>query len=219
MIPLWDENPTKRFPWVTLLIIAVNVWVFFFWQVSQVGLEHSMKLAAFVPSTLNSNVVLGGRNLLISMFMHGGIMHLLGNMWFLWIFGNNIEDYCGKIRFLIFYLLCGVTATLSYAFFNLHSKVPLVGASGAISGVLGAYLVLYPGVRILTLVPLGLFSRTFRIPAWFFLIVWIGFQFLSQWIESQMRHHDVGGVAFLAHIGGFVAGIILIFIFRPARRR
>jgi membrane associated rhomboid family serine protease len=213
MIPLHDDNPTKRFAWFTLILIGVNIWVFFGWQLGNVGLERSVRLAAFIPAKLNANLILESRNVITSMFMHGSIMHLLGNMWFLWIFGNNIEDYCGRFRFLFFYLLCGIIATLSYAFFNIHSRIPLLGASGAISGVLGAYLVLFPSARILTLVPLGIFSRTMRLPAWIFLIIWFGFQFLSQVIMTQSQASG-GGVAFLAHIGGFVAGMLLIFFFR-----
>lgn len=213
MIPLYDDNPTKRFAWVTLLLIGINFWVFFFWQVFDVGLEHSIALAAFVPASLSRNPVAGSQHLITSMFMHGGLMHLIGNMWFLWIFGNNVEDQCGKVKFFIFYLLCGIAATLSYAFLNINSHVPLVGASGAISGVLGGYLVLFPGARILTLVPLGIFTRTIYLPAWFFLVIWIGFQLLNQLRESK-SHAGEGGVAFLAHIGGFLAGLLLIWIFR-----
>jgi membrane associated rhomboid family serine protease len=216
MIPLHDNNPTERFPIVTILLIAINVAVFFLWQLGSVGLEQSIRMAAFVPAKLVTSSLVGQvDNLFASMFMHGSIMHLVGNMWFLWLFGNNVEDRTGKIRFLIFYLLSGIAATMAYAAFNMHSRIPLVGASGAISGVLGAYLIMFPGTRILTLIPLGFFTRTAYVPAWIFLLIWIGFQFLSQ---VTIRGEQGGGIAFLAHIAGFIAGIVLIFFFRKRTR-
>ncbi len=219
MIPLHDDNPTQRFPLITICLIVINALIFFYWQVGVVGLEQSIRLAAFIPSEFHSRAIfVEGRNIFSSMFMHGGIMHLAGNMWFLWLFGNNVEDRCGKIRFLFFYLLCGVAATLAYTFFNRHSNIPLVGASGAISGVLGAYLVMFPHARVLTLLPLGIFSRTFYLPAWTFLLIWFGFQFLNQAVVAGSRTgQQGGGVAFLAHISGFVVGVILIFLFRQRR--
>ena len=215
MIPLHDDNPTRNFPLFTILVIAANVMVFFFWQAST-GLEQSVHLAAFTPSEFYSRGILKeGPYVFTSMFMHGGIMHLVSNMWFLWLFGNNIEDCCGKIRFVIFYLLCGIIATMVYAYFNRHSNIPLVGASGAISGVLGAYVITFPQARILTLLPLGIFIRTFYLPAWTFLGIWIGFQFLKQAaISGSHNHQQSGGVAFMAHIAGFLAGMIFIFFFR-----
>jgi len=219
MIPLHDDNPTERFAFLTVILIAINAAVFFLWQVGGVGMEQSIRLAGFTPSDFRAGgYVAEGRNIFTSMFMHGGLMHLVGNMWFLWLFGNNIEDRCGKFRFVVFYLLCGAIATMVYTLFNAGSKIPLVGASGAISGVLGAYLVTYPHARILTLVPLGIFSRTFRLPAWMFLFVWIGFQLLNQAAMAASREGERGGVAFLAHIAGFIAGVTLIFPFRRPRK-
>jgi membrane associated rhomboid family serine protease len=222
MIPLHDENPTERFPWMTILLIVINGVVFFAWQMGSVGLEQSVKLAAFVPAKLQTHGVLAGTpTIFSSMFMHGGIMHLVGNMWFLWLFGNNIEDRSGPFRFLIFYLLCGIAATVAYTFFNLNSKIPLVGASGAISGVLGGYLLMFPSARILTLVPLGFFTRMMHIPAWFFLIIWMGFQLLNQAAMSGAAasgREPQGGVAFMAHIAGFVAGLLLIWFFKRKSR-
>jgi membrane associated rhomboid family serine protease len=220
MIPLYDDNPTHRFPILTIALIVANVFVFFGWQ-TRVGLEESVMLAGFVPAELGSATVPGAKHILTSMFMHGGFMHLLGNMWFLWIFGDNVENECGPVRFLVFYLLCGIAATLSYALFNPNSIVPLVGASGAISGVLGAYLVRHPNAAIRTLIPLGIFTRIVDLPAWFFLFIWIGMQVLSQ--ASLDGRHGGGGVAYLAHIGGFAAGVGFIFVFggkaRPNERR
>jgi membrane associated rhomboid family serine protease len=212
MIPLHDDNPTHRFPVVTVLIIAVNVFVFFFWQV-RIGLEESVTQAAFVPAELTQGSGSAPwRNLLTSMFMHGGIMHLLGNMWFLWIFGDNIENECGTFRFILFYLLTGAVATLAHVWSEPGSMVPLVGASGAISGVLGGYLVQHPRVPIRTLIPLGFFTQIVDIPAFMFLFIWIGMQVFSQTLIS--RNTEAGGVAYLAHIAGFVAGAALIFVFR-----
>lgn len=213
MIPLYDHNPTHRFPVLTVLLIAANVAVYFFWQ-SAVGLEESVALAAFVPAELTHG---GGgyRNLFTSMFMHGGIMHLVGNMWFLWIFGDNIENECGPFRFILFYLLCGVAATLAHTWSDPDSTVPLVGASGAISGVLGAYLVEHPKAAVRTLIPMGIFTRIVDVPAFMFLFIWIGMQVLSQ---TMMSSAQGGGVAYLAHIAGFVAGVGLIFVFRRSGR-
>jgi membrane associated rhomboid family serine protease len=153
------------------------------------------------------------------MFMHAGLMHLAGNMLFLWIFGNNIEDELGKIRFITFYLLCGVIAALGHVFMDTGSEIPMVGASGAISGVLGAYLMLFPKAKVKTLVFLGILITIVRIPAAFLLIFWLGIQ-----IYSNMASGNVGGgVAWMAHIGGFAAGMILILPFKaslkPSRPR
>lgn len=212
MIPLADDNPTHRFPFLTVGLIAVNLAVYFLWQM-RVGLEESVALAAFVPAEFGA----GGqpaawRGIFTSMFMHGGLMHLAGNLWFLWIFGDNIESECGPLRFLIFYLLCGVLATLAHVWQDPASAVPLVGASGAISGVLGAYLVLHPQAPVRTLIPLGMWSRIVDVPAFVFLFIWIGLQVLSQAMLSGGQ--GGGGVAYLAHIGGFVAGMVLVFVFR-----
>ncbi|MDH5650167.1 MAG: rhomboid family intramembrane serine protease, partial [Gammaproteobacteria bacterium] len=156
---------------------------------------------ALIPSSLT---------LLTSMFLHGGWMHLIGNMLYLWIFGNNIEDAMGHGRFIIFYLLCGVIAALAHAIPNAGSAVPMIGASGAISGVLGAYLLLYPHARVLVLLPLGFFSQLIRLPA----VLVLGFWFVLQLISSAISTSKTGGVAWGAHIGGFVAGMVLIPFFK-----
>jgi membrane associated rhomboid family serine protease len=149
------------------------------------------------------------------MFLHGGWMHLIGNMWFLWIFGNNIEDSMGHVRFVVFYLLCGIAAALLQVAVNPSSVIPMVGASGAISGVMGAYLVLYPRVRVFTMVPLGFFITTVALPAWTMLLYWIAIQVVGG-LFGTMAGGEGGGVAFWAHVGGFVAGLVLIKLF--ARR-
>jgi membrane associated rhomboid family serine protease len=162
---------------------------------------------------------IGPRNewltLFTSMFMHGGLLHIIGNMWFMWIFGNNIEDACGRIRFIVFYLLCGLLATLAHVLMVPGSVVPTIGASGAISGVLGAYVLLFPHARVYSLIGLGYIFWFQEVPAWIFLGVWIGLQFLN---AIPMLHSEaVGGVAVFAHIGGFAAGMALIYLFRQQR--
>ena len=147
MIPLYDHNPSHRTPVLTIAIIALNVLVYFGWQV-RVGLEQSVVIGAFVPAELTARIPGATTHMVTSMFMHGGLMHLIGNMWFLWIFGDNVENATGHVRFLSFYLLTGVIATLAYSYWQPISEVPLVGASGAISGVLGGYLVKHPTVPI-----------------------------------------------------------------------
>jgi membrane associated rhomboid family serine protease len=215
MIPLFDENPTHRTPLLTFALIAANVLVFFGWQM-RVGMDESVMQAAFVPADLTARAAGSARSLFTAMFMHGGLMHLLGNMWFLWIFGDNVENEIGHIRCLFFYLLTGVAATLAHTWWEPDSQVPLVGASGAISGVLGGYLVQHPFAPIRTLIPLGRIATVMNVPAFVFLFVWIGMQVVSQ-LAMDTRHSHGGGVAYLAHIAGFVAGVVLIFIFeRPA---
>jgi membrane associated rhomboid family serine protease len=213
MIPLADDNPVHRFPLVTVLLIATNLAVYFLWQ-SSIGLEQSVAIGAFVPVEFHRGAPGAWQAVFTSMFMHGGLMHLIGNLWFLWIFGDNVENECGRLRFLVFYLLCGVAATLAHTWQEPLSQVPLVGASGAISGVLGAYLVQHPRVPVRTLIPLGLFTRIIVMPAYVFLFLWIGMQVLSQ---ASLAHSSGGGVAYLAHIAGFIAGAALILPFRQQR--
>ena len=215
MIPLWDDTRSHRPPVVTVALIIINVLVYFGWQ-ARVGLEESVALAAFVPAELTRHEPGSTTHLITSIFMHGGFLHLLGNMWFLWIFGDNVESATGHVRFLAFYLLCGVAATLAHTWTDPLSHMPLVGASGAISGVLGAYLVKHPTARVRTLIPLGLFTQITDVPAFVFLLFWIVMQVLSQAAASG---HQGGGVAYLAHIGGFVAGVALIFVFQDRDER
>jgi membrane associated rhomboid family serine protease len=225
VIPLRDDNPSSIAPVVTIAFIVMCVLVFL-WQFSfgtGDGGQRIIYALGVVPA-----VLLGQRELppdialvpawatvFTSMFMHGGWMHLIGNMLYLWIFGDNVEDSMGHGRFVVFYLLCGVAAVLAQALPDPSSTVPMVGASGAISGVLGAYLLLYPHARVLVVIPLGFILQTMRIPAGLVLVLWFGLQLLS----SAMAQPGQGGVAFRAHIGGFVAGMILIPIFKYRRFR
>lgn len=222
MIPLRDDNPTVLWPIVTVALILVNTAVFFYELslepklldalIYQLGLVPVSLLQAHIPGT-------GGYfTALTSMFLHGGWMHIIGNMLYLWIFGNNVEDSMGHLRFIVFYLLTGLAAAAAHLAFNPASAVPTIGASGAVSGVLGAYLVLFPHARIKTLIFLiGPFFRIIYLPAWVLLIFWIGLQLLSQ--AASPMDPAAGGVAYAAHIGGFVAGFVLIPLFRKYRRR
>jgi membrane associated rhomboid family serine protease len=208
MLPIYGTQPLRRFPWITLLLILLNAAVFLAWQ-GRVGLENSVAIAGLIPSELGHepDAIL---HLFASMFLHGGWMHLLGNLWFLWLFGRNVEDKSGPRHFLYFYLICGVIAALAQIAVAPRSHVPMIGASGAISGVMGAYFLLFPKSRIAT----AFFIFVFEIPSWVFLFLWIGFQVINQQAEAASPAHSVGGVAYMAHIGGFLAGLILIRFFR-----
>jgi rhomboid family protein len=222
MLPLRDLNPSRTVPVVNVALIAANVLMFLYELSLGPRLEGFLMAAAFVPA----RVFHGGggfgpaTSALVSMFLHGGWSHLLGNMLFLWIFGDNIEDRLGHVRYLFFYLLCGYAATFAHAFFNAGSRMPAIGASGAISGVLGAYLFLYPMARIVTVIWLFIFVRFIEIPAIVYLPFWFLMQFLSG--MQSLRAADpamAGGVAWFAHIGGFIAGPVLLLLFGGFRRR
>ncbi len=233
MFPYRDENQTQRRSWVTLAFIAANVaaWVLIQGAGADLPLVQSVCDLGLIPGELTGGLPPGtgfpvgeglvcltdpGRqvsHLLTSMFLHGSWMHLLGNMWFLWIFGDNVEDSMSRPRFAAFYLLCGLAAALAQVLTNPRSGVPMVGASGAISGVMGAYLVLYPRVRVFLLVPIGFLLTSIALPAWMMLAYWIGLQILS---GVTAVDDSGGGVAFWAHVGGFVAGVVLVKLF--ARR-
>jgi membrane associated rhomboid family serine protease len=217
MIPLHDDNPTERTPFVTMLFIAICV-VVFLYQASlpqEPGEAFAFQYGA-IPSvvfglaSLPDEVVAipAGLTLLTSMFLHGGWMHLLGNMLYLWIFGNNIEDAMGHAKFVVFYLLCGILAALSHAITDPSSQIPMVGASGAISAVLGAYLLLFPHARVLVFLPgIGMIHVAAGIV--------LGMWFVTQLVSGGMSVGATGGgVAFFAHIGGFVAGMALIGLFK-----
>ncbi|MBI4756850.1 MAG: rhomboid family intramembrane serine protease [Betaproteobacteria bacterium] len=217
MIPLHDDNPTELTPVLTVALIAACVLVFL-WQMGlgAAGERVVMALGA-IPAVLLGHARLDPADVLVptgatiftSMFLHGGFMHLAGNMLYLWIFGNNVEDAMGHLRFILFYLLCGVVAVYAQALPDPSSQVPMIGASGAISGVLGAYLLLYPRARVLVAIPLGFYLHTMRLPA-----VWVlGFWFVLQVVNSMLAG-DGPGVAWLAHAGGFVAGMVLVLVFR-----
>ena len=213
MIPLRDSQPSYSTPVVTLSLIVANIAVFFY-QISldQFSLNHLIFTYGIVPDRLQYG------DLLTSMFMHGGWMHLIGNMWFLWIFGDNVEDVLGKWKYLLFYVLCGVAAGLVHAFLNPLSRVPTIGASGAIAGVMGAYLLKFPHSRIHTLIPIFIFFTTVDIPAFLILIYWFLIQAFSGVGQIGYSHLSRGGVAWFAHIGGFLAGMVLILLLRTKPR-
>jgi rhomboid family protein len=200
MIPIRDTIPSSRIPFVNYLLIAANVLVFLYEASLGPHAETFIRQHGLVPRTFSLP------NLLSSMFLHGGWLHLFGNMLYLYIFGDNVEDRMGHARYLAFYLLCGMAAGTAQVLTNPQSRLPMVGASGAIAGVLGAYLLFFPQGRVVTLVPIFLFLQVFEIPAIFFLFVW----FLWQ-VGSGLAAYGstTGGVAFWAHVGGFVAGMVL----------
>ena len=219
MLPLSDHNPTRTTPFVNYLLIALNI-VMFFWEVSLGrGFEPALAQVAFIPARFWNGGLLVPEliSIFISMFLHGGLLHIGGNMLYLWIFGDNIEDRLGHFPYLIFYLACGFIATLSHAFFNPASRVPSIGASGAIAGVLGAYLILFPRQRVTTLIPIIFFITIREIPAVLLLGFWFLLQFFAGW-GSLGAAQNTGGVAYFAHIGGFVAGMILVVLFGGLRR-
>ncbi len=215
MIPINDENPTYSTPIVVYALIAINVIVFLYEMSLGSGLDGFFQLYAVIPQQLSASFdgtpldqpVPELATLITSQFLHGGIMHIAGNMLFLWTFGDNIEHDLGHVKFLFFYLLCGVLAGLTHWFFGMQSAAPTVGASGAIAGVMGAYLIKYPRAKIVTLLPLFIIWTTVRIPAVFFL----GFWFVQQAISSvaSLGIPEASGVAYWAHAGGFIFGAIL----------
>jgi membrane associated rhomboid family serine protease len=230
VIPYRDENETQHTPFVTYALVGINVvvWLFVQGAGSALPLARAVCELGLIPGELTGMLRPGtgfpmgdglvclidpGRqasHLVTSMFLHGSWMHLIGNMWFLWIFGNNIEDSMGPGRYAVFYLVCGLVAALAQVVTNPASPVPMVGASGAISGVMGGYLVLYPRVRVYALLPLGFLITTVALPAWMMLVYWLGLQLLSGFFSGR---GEGGGVAFWAHVGGFVAGVVLIKLF------
>lgn len=216
MVPLHDDNPTNSTPVVVYALITINILIFFHEMSLGGGLEAFFRLYAVIPRELTASFAGTPPNqpvpeiytLITSQFLHGGFMHIIGNMLFLWTFGNNIEDSLGHFKFIIFYLGCGVLAGLTHWFFGMNSGVPTVGASGAIAGIMGAYILKYPKAQILTLLPLGIFITTIRIPAFFFLGFWFVQQAISS-VASLGLPENMGGVAYWAHAGGFIFGAIL----------
>jgi len=217
MIPLRNNIPSPTRPWINYLLIFLNVGVFFY-EVALLNaglLEKFILRWGFVSSFFLSNPLAKIPTLFSAMFLHSGVTHLGGNMLYLWIFGDNVEDWYGHWRYLIFYLLCGLTASFAQMATNLHSRMPTIGASGAIAGVLGSYFLLYPTARVLTLIPFGFFMRLVEIPAFFFL----GFWFLLQMMSGTLSlGAQAGGVAWWAHIGGFIAGVGFLLVFRRRQR-
>jgi membrane associated rhomboid family serine protease len=233
MFPLKDDIPSRSFPFVTCGLIALNI-VIFLYQISLQGEGSPAALRAardfvfefgLVPCRLTGECAPGGGLLppaltvLTSMFLHGGFLHVGGNMLYLWIFGNNVEDTLGHARFLVFYLISGVAAAAAQVALGAASTVPMIGASGAVAGVLGAYLLLFPRANVLTLIIFGFFVRLVRIPAVFVLGFWFVVQFvygLATWASPVPRGGAAGGeTAWFAHLGGFVAGMVLLFVLRP----
>ena len=230
MFPYHDKNETQRTPYITLIFISLNVLVWLFAQGAGawLPLAGSVCNLGLVPGELTGALPAGTRvpigkgfvcvtdsgshieHLLTSMFLHGSWLHLIGNMWFLWLFGNNVEDATGRFRFVVFYLLCGLAAALVQVLTNPSSALPMVGASGAISGIMGGYLLLFPHVRVFCLLILGFFVTSVALPAWMMLIYWLAIQFVG---GLAALGGDLGGVAFSAHVGGFIAGVILVKLF------
>jgi len=216
MIPIRDTILSKNYPVVNHTIIGINV-AFFLFEMSQgAHLDRFLYFYGLVPARysipqISAYFTFGQQVIpwLSFMFLHGGFWHLLGNMWFLYIFGDNIEDRLGPFRYLAFYLLCGITSGVTHLIFNFHSNMPTIGASGAIAGVMGAYLILYPNSKILTLIPIIFIPWFIEIPAFFFL----GFWFILQFLSATGSHGHISGIAWWAHIGGFVFGIIFLKVF------
>ncbi|MDX1403561.1 MAG: rhomboid family intramembrane serine protease [Woeseiaceae bacterium] len=231
MFPIRDENPQLYVPFVTFTIIALNsaAWIFLQGLGSEPALTVSVCRLGLIPGDLFGNVEISRSSdrllcpidgqgtwltVLSSMFMHGGWMHIIGNMWFLWIFGGNVEDSMGHLRFAVFYILCGIAAATAQIVANTASPVPMVGASGAIGGVMGAYILLYPRVHVHLLIIFGFYITTVAIPAVFMLGYWIAVQVLGGLMSVGVTG---GGVAFWAHVGGFLAGAVLIPFFKDNR--
>lgn len=266
LIPLKDRNPTRHFPYVTVALIVLNIYLFIlqspfgserasfnlwyrfgfipelfvnqfdetkydkswdnlkseFWKRPASSRDFREGLREFQERTLlmrelerieRQHLRVEWLTVLTSIFLHGSLWHVLANMLFLWVFGNNIEDACGHAKFLVFYLLCGALASLLHMFVSIHSVIPTIGASGAISGVMGAYMVLYPKARVVTIIPIFYFLwYPIELPAYIFLGYWIILQVVLG--QVSLRVPDMGGTAWFAHIGGFLAGLLLIFIFK-----
>ena len=221
MIPIRDENPVRIVPFVTYAVVLLCLLVFV-WQssLSPPVQQRVILSLGLIPAVLFGEAVLPPvldlvppvATVFTSMFLHGGILHLGGNMLFLWIFSDNVEEALGHGRFLLFYLACGVAAALAQALPDASSEIPMIGASGAVSGVLGAYLLLYPRARVLVMVPIGFVLQAARLPAVAVLSLWFVLQLISSLLAS-----GEGGIAFRAHLGGFVAGMVLVTLLRPGR--
>ncbi len=212
MIPLRDEVPTRHFPLITVILIAINVAVYLYQLfLPELQLNIMVYKWAFIPieytrfeQVYPELAVPYGLTVFTSMFLHGGFMHLAGNMLYLWIFGNNIEDYLGKVKFVVFYLVSGIAAVALFTIFDPNSEVPMIGASGAIAGVMGAYMVLFPNARIHTIIFLGFFIQAVRVPAKILLVFWFAMQIIFG--LPSLLGPSQGGVAWFAHVGGFAFG-------------
>jgi membrane associated rhomboid family serine protease len=224
MFPLWDDMPTRKIPVITIFLIIINCIVYyyqFFVVTDNLQFIYSFGLIPYEISE-GINIVPYGPtpvylNIGTSMFLHGSFVHLFGNMLYLWIFGNNIEDYLGRFQFIFFYFLSGIIAALTQVLINPYSRVPMIGASGAVAGVLGAYFILFPKARITTLIFFGFFIRLIKMPALFVLGLWIIFQIFYGLSNLSMQGGNAG-VAWFAHIGGFIGGVIMIKLFKPPKK-
>lgn len=219
MIPYKDDNPTSTIPYVTVGIIVLNILVFLYEVTSPAGMEKIAYTYGAIPQYILTfdkiQPIHPALTILSAMFMHGGIFHIAGNMLYLWIFGNNIEDKLGHIRFIFFYIFCGITSAYANAVTDPHSHIPMIGASGAISGVLGAYLLLFPRAMVHTLIFLGFFVTVVKIPSLIVIGFWAFIQLISGLMSTGFARQ--GGVAWFAHIGGFLAGLLTIKLWLPGR--
>jgi len=221
MIPLKDTIPSRTFPFINYVLIGVNIYCFLYQLSLGYSLEKFIYTWGVVPlriTTLHGDPFHILMTFITSIFLHGGWLHLLGNMLYLYIFGDNVEDRLGHFRYLLFYLLCGVFASIVQVLSAPYARVPMVGASGAIAGVMGAYFCLFPYARVVTLVFIFFFIEFIEIPAFFFLLFWFILQFLNGTLSFSSQSGAAGGVAWWAHIGGFVAGILLLLVFKRKRQ-
>jgi len=219
LIPYKDDNPTSTLPFITVGIIALNILVFLYEVVSPSGMQKLAYTYGAIPHSILTfekvQPIHPALTVLSAMFMHGGAFHIAGNMLYLWIFGNNIEDKLGHLRFIVFYIFCGIVSAYVNAIVDPHSRIPMIGASGAISGVLGAYLLLFPRAMVHTLVFLGFFVTVVRIPSLVVIGFWAIIQIINGLISTGFARE--GGVAWFAHIGGFLAGLLTIKLWLPRR--
>ena len=226
MIPLRDSTPSKRFPAVTVLLIIVNCYIFIKGFFLEAQFQNIIYRYAVVPANyiklewLQFDSILENNVTLISaLFIHGGWLHLFGNMWYLWIFGDNVEERLGHFRFFLFYILCGIAGNLAHIFMNTGSSIPAIGASGCIAGVLGAYFIMFPLAKIVTVLPILIFWTIAEIRAFFFLGIWFAIQFLNGFFVLPASKNAFG-IAWWAHIGGFIGGIVfLLLFFRKTKRK
>ena len=213
MIPLRDIIPSRTTPYITVTIIILNTLAWFYeLSVPNDMLPAFLQVYGVVPAAFHAST------LVTSMFLHGSWMHVIGNMWYLWIFGDNVEDRLGHGRFIVFYLLCGIVAAFGQILIDPTSTLPAIGASGAIAGVMGAYFVLYPQSRVLTLIPLIIFWEVIELPAIILLGFWFLMQLFSAGAIAVTASTGGGGVAFMAHVAGFITGIVAVFVFRQRQR-
>ena len=223
MIPLKDRNPTRRFPIITVSLIVVNVLAFFYELSLGTRIDEFIFHFSVIPNeitqALHSDIFRPFIfiTLFTSLFLHGGWLHVGGNMLYLWIFGDNVEDKLGHMRFLLFYIICGIAASSLHIYIDPTSTVPTIGASGAISGILGAYLFMFPRVRVLTLVPIFIFIQTIELPAFVVLGLWFVLQFFNSILSLGHTAASMGGVAWWAHVGGFITGLLFVIPFRKYR--